>query len=111
MNEYLIALIYIGLGIVGANMHFLKKRYVDLTTKDSLYMYLTENFASTVYTLCGIAMAEVNMALMQTNAPFALANVIGALTVGYTADSAINRSSEAESVASAVNFINQEKNR
>jgi hypothetical protein len=83
-------LIYIGLGLIGAIVHWWKKHYVDHTTKASLVEYVISNFNYTLYAVGAIAFAEISLSFMQVG-EFTLQNVIGALTAGYTFDSGINK--------------------
>jgi hypothetical protein len=95
VNEYLAALIYIGLGLVGAVVHWGKKRYVDSSTKTSLAQYVGGNLPSTLYALGAIALAEVNLSLLQVGPSITLGALIGALSVGYALDSGFNKSPDA----------------
>lgn len=106
-NESLTALIYIGLGLMGSTSHWLKKRYIDLTTNDSLPHYLLSNLPTTVYTLAALVMAEINLAILQTGTAMGLANIIGAITLGFVTDSSINKSSEALVIKETVALIKE----
>ncbi|MDD5084230.1 MAG: hypothetical protein PHT88_04885 [Candidatus Moranbacteria bacterium] len=109
MNDYVNALIYIGFGLIGAGFHYGKKRWVDKTTNDTVSQYLFAHLPSTFYSLAGMAFAEANLSLLQTSSALSLANVIGALTLGYAADSGINRSTEAPIVAQTVELVKESK--
>lgn len=105
----MLATIYVILGIVGAVSHWGKKRYVDKTTTDSFKDYMVNNLPATFYSFSAIVFAEVNLSLLQTETTIHLANVIGALTLGYSADSGINKSSEAPMVAIVVKDLETTK--
>lgn len=95
MNEYLIALYYIILGLIGGGFHYVKKRYVDLTTDLSFKAYLFTNKRATIKTLFAIISAEISLSLLHQGGSFLVfSEVIGALTAGYTADSGLNSTKE-----------------
>jgi hypothetical protein len=104
MNEFVFALIYVAAGLAGAGAHWFKKHYIDQTTNDSFKEYLFTNLPTTFYTLAGIVFAEINLSLLQAPA-VSLVNIIGALTLGYTFDSGINKSSEAQLIKEEVELM------
>ncbi len=89
MNEIIVLVVFIIMGFIGAYAHYFKKRYIDLTTKCTLQDYLKGNFPQTLYAIGAIIFAELSLA--SVTASVTLAGIVGALTAGYTADSAINR--------------------
>jgi hypothetical protein len=96
MIEWLHALVYILIGMVGAYAHYYKKRYVDMTTKDSLHDYCFENYPHTIYMLGALMFSEMGLSLAwSAGTTLGIAQSIGALTAGYAADSGINKASDA----------------
>lgn len=95
MGEYGIASIYIVLGLIGGSFHYLKKRYVDNTTKVSFKDYLTGEPRSTAKALLAIFSAEIGLSLTGVW-PIGLNQLIGAITAGYTADSGMNKAQDSE---------------
>lgn len=95
MYQYTNALIYILLGLMGGTAHYLKKKYVDKTTDDSFVQYLTGNFPHTLYSIGAIAFSEINLSLLQAGDVIALGELVGALTMGYSMDSTVNKASDA----------------
>lgn len=94
MNDYLNALVYIGFGLFGGFVHWLKKRYIDNTTDKCFLRYLLDDKPSTWRALTGIASAEIGLAALQAGDVMALTELIGALSVGYSFDSTLNRSGQ-----------------
>lgn len=92
MNEYIAAIIYIMIGASGAVCHYLKKRYIDNTTTVSLIHYLTGEPRATANAIFFMIGAEIT--LSYGGWPIGLHALIGALTVGYTCDSACNKAPE-----------------
>ena len=93
MNEYFRAVIFIILGLVGGASHYFKKRYVDNTTTLSFYEYLRVDFTYTLRTFGAIVVAEVNLSVASTDI-IHLSELIGAITAGYMANSALNKATE-----------------
>lgn len=91
MIEYIWALLYIVLGLIGGAFHWVKKRYIDLTTEDSFWRYLVENSKHTRQATYAIICAEVALSLVHTGTGITLSELIGALTAGYMADSTLNK--------------------
>jgi len=91
--EYLIALAYILLGLSGGAGHYLKKRYVDGSTRDSFLEYLKSNPPSTKKAIFTIVTTEIGLSLA-SGGILSLSNVVGAITAGYAVDSGLNRSSD-----------------
>jgi hypothetical protein len=94
MNQLTNAAIYIALGLFGGLVHYLKKRYVDGTTDKSFMRYLLDDKSSTWRAVTGIASAEIGLAALQAGEVMALTELIGALSVGYSFDSTLNRSGQ-----------------
>jgi hypothetical protein len=94
MNEYIFALIYIALGLLGAVGHYEKKRWVDSTTVLSLRAYIASCPKSSVNAILAIGMAELTLSTMAADHVLTLSNVIGAVTAGYTFDSGLNKTDE-----------------
>ena len=92
-NEYIHAIIYTLLGLIGAIFHWAKKRYIDNTTELDLVTYLITNKKATFNVLYTIIGAEITLALNTTDF-LSLNEIIGVLTVGYTADSSLNSTKE-----------------
>lgn len=109
MNDIALAFIYVVCGTVGAIAHWGKKRYVDKTTNDTFKQYMLGNLPSTVYSLGAMAFAEISLSLTVTPPIFGLSQMIGALTLGYTFDSGINKSSESGIVKEVVQVIEDKK--
>jgi hypothetical protein len=91
MNQLTNAAIYIGIGLFGGLVHYLKKRYIDNTTDKCFLRYLLDDKSSTWRYVVGVASAEIGLAAMQAGDVIALTELIGALSVGYSFDSAINK--------------------
>jgi hypothetical protein len=91
MQQLTNATIYIALGLFGGAVHYLKKRYIDNTTDKCFLRYLLDDKASTWRALTGIASAEIGLAALQAGEVMALTELIGAVSVGYGFDSAINK--------------------
>jgi len=92
--DYIFGIIYIILGLIGGLGHYVKKRYVDNTLDCSLYFYLFNDKKTTIRTTWAIICAEIGLSLLHTSETLGLAELIGALTAGYTADSGINKEKE-----------------
>jgi hypothetical protein len=92
MQQLTNAAIYIALGLFGGFVHWLKKRYIDGTTDKNFWHYLADDKPSTWRALTGIASAEIGLAALQAGDVLALTELIGALSVGYSFDSTLNRS-------------------
>lgn len=98
MNEYIIAIVYIIFGLIGASGHYLKKRYVDFTTDVSFITYLKYDRVSTINTIISVIFAEITLSLSHgANFNFSLSEIVAILTSGYTLDSGINRAPPKES--------------
>jgi len=93
MTDYLIAAVYLMLGVAGAVAHWVKKRYVDETTCCSLLDYVRKERKHTMRTVWSIVTSEIALAVASVlaGAPFSLNAVVGALTAGYVADSVVNK--------------------
>jgi len=96
MSEYIFALIYVILGFLGGTGHWIKKRYIDDTTKDTFTTYLVTNSTRTKQAIWSIIGAEVGLSFLHSSGMLSLQEIVGALTAAYTLDSALNRSSEQE---------------
>ena len=59
MHQYTNALVYVLLGLMGATVHWWKKRYISKETENSFVQYITGNFPYTLYTVLSIAFAEM----------------------------------------------------
>lgn len=97
MNDYIEALIYIGLGCLGAAYHWSKKRHIDRTTNLDLVAYLLSDRSATWRALSALVVAEVGLSMAHSGTyglvP-TLAELVGALTAGYAADSRFNRAED-----------------
>lgn len=89
MNEFIMLIVFVVLGFVGAYAHYFKKFYIDKTTQCTLGEYLKGNLPQTLYAAGAVIFAELTLA--SATAGISLGAIVGALTAGYTADSAINR--------------------
>jgi hypothetical protein len=98
--EYLIPLAYIVLGLIGGSFHYIKKRYIDETTQQSFWAYLKNDFRATKRATFTIITTEIALAAA-SGGVLGMNGIIGALTLGYSADSATNIASDAELVAAA----------
>lgn len=92
MSQFTRAILYIALGLVGGFVHWFKKRYIDGSTDKCFFRYLLDDKPSTWRALTGIASAEIGLAALQAGEVMALTELIGALSVGYSFDSTLNRS-------------------
>ena len=93
MTIYIHAIIYIILGLSGGSFHYLKKRYIDNTTDLSFGKYLLTNKKATLKAAFTIVSAEVGLTLASQEF-LSLSELVGVLTAGYTADSALNNIAE-----------------
>ena len=110
MQEFIVAAEFIVLGFAGAIGHYLKKRYVDDTTKDSFYYYLTADKTSTKKAAWTIAGSCLILSYAHKTGYFIpLPELMGILTAGFTIDSTVNRSSEIKDVVNVVNEVNNFK--
>ena len=92
MAQYINTFLYIALGLLGAYLHYFKKRWVDGTTQQNLVDYLMTDKKSTVKALCAICAAEYALAISVQDIGFpALNELVGAVTAGFVADSSLNR--------------------
>ena len=91
MNQSLIALIYIIIGLTGGAWHYAKKRYIDKTTSQNFRQYLLEHPSSTYQAFIAIVGAEYALSLAHVGDLLSLQEVVSALTAGYAADSQLNR--------------------
>jgi hypothetical protein len=98
--EYLIPLAYVVMGLIGGCGHWAKKRFIDETTKQSLWEYLKGDFHATKKATFTIITTELTLAAASGGA-LSLNAIIGAITLGYSADSATNSASDADLVAAA----------
>lgn len=96
MNDYTKAAIYILLGILGAILHWAKKRYLDLTTETTLEEYVLGCPRQTINALWAIALSEMSLSFMQANDVISLQELLGAITAGYTFDSGLNKAQDKE---------------
>lgn len=103
MQQFIIALEFILFAYVGALGHYLKKRYIDDTTKDSLNYYLTVNRTATKQAMWTIAGSAIGLSLLHTNGYWlGLQELIGVLAAGYAVDSWLNKSSESAAIKETV---------
>jgi len=103
MQQFIIAIEFVLLSFVGAFGHYLKKRYFDDTTKDSLGYYLIVNQTATKQAMWSMAGSAIGLSLLHTNGYFiGLQELIGVLTAGYAIDSWLNKSSESASIVETV---------
>ena len=98
--EYLIPLAYIVLGLIGGASHWGKKFYIDETTQLGFWEYLKTDFKATKRATFTIITTEIALAAA-SGGVLGINGIIGALTLGYSADSATNSASDAELVAAA----------
>lgn len=97
--DYLFAFVYILLGLFGGALHYVKKRYVDNTTLVDFHDYLLGNPKATIKALWTIAAAEIGLSILHAGVGLSLAELVGAVTAGYTADSTLNKAPDAEQVS------------
>lgn len=95
-NAALRALLYIGLGLVGAVLHWAKKRYWDRTTNTNLIQYVTGCKEATVKAVKAIVLAELSLSYLQAADTMSLQELLGAITAGYTFDSGLNKAPDKE---------------
>lgn len=92
--EYLVAGIYVVLGLLGGIGHWAKKRFVDDTTKQNLIEYLKGDFTSTKKAIFTIVTSEIALAVSSGGTLPGLGAAIGAITLGYSSDSIVNTASD-----------------
>ena len=96
MTDYVIALIYINLGYIGASCHWVKKRYVDNTTVCSFIEYLKGEKKATIKAVLAIFSTEIALSLAHTGGyHIPLGELVGAITAGYACDSGLNKAPDA----------------
>ena len=92
MNDLIIYPLYIVLGLIGGSGHYIKKRYIDDTTKDSFFHYLTIDFTSTKKATLAIIGSSISLAATHAGV-IGVQEIISILTAGYMVDSVLNRDS------------------
>ena len=92
--EYVVALIYIGLGLLGGIWHWAKKRYIDDTTKQNLIEYLKGDWTYTKKSVFAIITSEIALSISSGGILPGLGAVVGAITLGYSSDSLVNKASD-----------------
>jgi len=92
--EYLVALVYVLLGLFGGYGHYFKKRYVDSTTKQNLIEYLKGDWTSTKKAMFAIITSEIALAVSSGGTLPGLGAVVAAITLGYSSDSVLNKASD-----------------
>ena len=90
MSETVLVFIYIGLGLLGAYFHWLKKRYKDKETNAALGDYIFTNFYETLYSVGSMMFVEITLAAGQVG-DFTLTSFVAAVSAGYSLDSALNK--------------------
>lgn len=93
MEEYTRGLLFIGLGIIGSSLHWVKKRYIDRTTTLSFFEFQKSDPKHTILALSGVVAAEIPLSLASTGF-IHLNELAGAISAGYMADSTFNKASE-----------------
>lgn len=91
MNEYLQLLVYVIIGLTGGAWHYVKKRYVDNTTTLGFIPYLQTDLSFTLRAVTAILTVEYGLSELNTAHVLHLADIIGAITAGYMADSHLNK--------------------
>lgn len=91
MSQYLVALIYIPLGLTGAYFHYLKKRYVDQEICCPLIRYILDNRQQTYNALTAALSAEI--VLITAGGGTSLHDIVAAILAGYAADT-LNKGSK-----------------
>ena len=92
MNDFILYPLYIVLGLLGGSGHYLKKRYVDDTTKDNFFHYLSVDFTSTKKAALTIICSSIGIAVNHID-PVSMQELFSILTAGYMADSVFNKDS------------------
>lgn len=92
MNDLTLYPLYIILGLIGGSGHYLKKRYIDNTTRDSFFHYLSVDFTSTKKAVLAIVCSSVGIASAHVGV-IGGQDIIAILTAGYVADSTFNKDS------------------
>lgn len=99
--EYLIALVYILLGLIGGTGHYLKKKYIDCSTQLSFIEYLVSEPKATKRSIVTIIATEIGLSLASggfvSGGFLSLGDMFGALTAGYAVDSGLNKAGDAQS--------------
>lgn len=90
MTEYYNAGGYVLAGFIGALGHYIKKRYLDNTTKCSLFQYLAGNLIYTINMSLNLVWTEILLSL-SGGSIMELAHLTSALTLGYFCDSIGNK--------------------
>jgi len=91
MTRFLAMAIYLGVGGVGGYGHYLKKRYLDNTTRQTFCEYLTDHKKSTFHALLALFAFEYSLASISAAQLIAAQNFITSFLIGYASDSALNR--------------------
>lgn len=97
MNETVAVVAHVLCGFLGAYLHYFKKRYIDETTQCSLAQYIKCEWKQTKRTGWTIVTTQIPLAIVAfaSGNAFTLNTIIGAITAGYAADSAVNKAPDA----------------
>lgn len=96
--EYLVACMYVLLGLFGGYGHYFKKRYVDSTTEQNLIEYLKGDWTSTKKAIFAIVTSEIALSISSGGTLPGLGAIIGAITLGYSSDSLVNKASDSPKI-------------
>lgn len=96
--EYAVAGLYVVLGLLGGAGHWAKKKYIDDTTEQNLIEYLKGDWTSTKKSMFTIITSEVAFAVSSGGTLPGLGAIIGAITLGYSSDSLVNKASDSPKI-------------
>lgn len=96
--EFIIAAIYVLLGLFGGIGHWAKKKYIDDTTEQNLIQYLKNDWTATKKSVFTILTSEIALSVSSEAVLPGFGAVVGAITLGYSADSALNRASDSHKI-------------
>lgn len=96
--EYAVAGLYVALGFLGAYGHYFKKRFVDDTTEQNLIEYLKGDWTYTKKAVFAIITSEIALSISSGGTLPGLGAVVGAITLGYSSDSLVNKASDSPKI-------------
>lgn len=110
MNEYLWAALYMLIAVIGAIVHWAKKRYIDKTTKLCIRRYVLGKPRATFNAVAAIVGATVPLAIAHgSGGDLGLADLYAALGAGYAADSGLNQATDTITYEEPQCSLQQEK--
>jgi hypothetical protein len=92
MQQYLIVIEFIFLGLIGAYFHYLEKRFFHLTTKTTLVEYLMQEREATYKAIGAVIAGCYGLALTHNGGYFIeVSEFVSCVLIGYGFDNALNK--------------------